>query len=66
MILAVFGTVYAICLAILALVLINAKPLAPARRADRERLELVPADGIHRTLHDFVQEHGRELVATHH
>ncbi|MBA2666905.1 MAG: hypothetical protein H0U69_07715 [Trueperaceae bacterium] len=61
MILAVFGTVYAICLAILALVLFSAKPLAPVKRprVDAQHDVTPPRP---RTLHD----RSRDLIATHH
>ena len=60
MILAVFGTVYAVCLAILAITLLSAKPLPPSRRsggADEAGDALRQPGGA---------DLGRSLVATHH
>jgi hypothetical protein len=59
MILAVFGTVYAVCLAILAITLLSAKPLAPSGGGpSKDRSDAPP------------QRHGaeraRDLAATHH
>jgi hypothetical protein len=61
MILAVFGTIYAVCLFILAWTLFKAKPLLPVRpkRADEAAFHRVAGSGSH-------VAHGRDVIATHH
>ena len=60
MILAVFGTVYAVCLAILAITLLSAKPLAPSRG------DGPPQDRTDTPPPRHGAERGRDLGATQH